>query len=79
MAGAEVAYTKTMRTVSHVNLAGDCDGPAMRAALQRFSDLPYVLSEVTGLHCVTASRHCPGVDERLLQLLYCSGNGNACL
>lgn len=46
MTGAEAAYIKVMRAVSHVNLAGDCDGPAMRSALQRFSDLPYVLSEV---------------------------------
>ena len=46
MAASEAAYMRALRTVSHVNLAGDCDGPAMRAALQRFSDLPYILSEV---------------------------------
>lgn len=54
MAQAEAAYVRVMRTASHVNLSGDCDGPAMRAAMQRFSDLPYILSEVC---CLPPARH----------------------
>ncbi|KAK9795234.1 hypothetical protein WJX73_009300 [Symbiochloris irregularis] len=48
MAKAEGAYVNVMRAVSHVNLVGDCDGSAMRAAMQRFSDLPYIISEGHG-------------------------------
>ena len=50
MQNAEGGYVKVMRAVSHVNLIGDCDGAAMRSALQRFSDMPYILSEVGPTH-----------------------------
>lgn len=43
---AEAAYTRAMNAVSRVRLVSECDGPTLRAALTRFSDVPWMVGEV---------------------------------
>lgn len=40
-AGAEAAYARTMAAVSGRQLAGECDGASLRAALDAFSQMPH--------------------------------------
>ena len=46
LSSAEAAYTRAMNAVSRVKLVGECDGPTLRAALARFSDIPWLIGEV---------------------------------
>ena len=46
-ANAEAAYTRTLTAASKVKLVGDCDGASVRGALDGFSDLPFMVGQVT--------------------------------
>lgn len=46
-ANAEAAYTRTLTAASKVKLVGDCDGASVRGALDGFSDLPFMIGQVT--------------------------------
>ena len=43
---AEAAYSRSMTAVSRIKLASEYDGPSLRTALTRFSDVPWLLGEV---------------------------------
>lgn len=47
MTSAEAAYSRAMTAVSRVKLAGELDGPSLRAALTRLSDVPWLVGEVS--------------------------------
>ena len=46
-ANAEAAYTRTLTAASRVKLVGDCDGASVRGALDGFSDLPFMVGQVS--------------------------------
>ena len=50
-ANAEAAYTRTLTAASKVKLVGDCDGASVRGALDGFSDLPFMVGQVTDQAC----------------------------
>ena len=45
-AGAEAAYTRALSAASKVRLVGGCDGASLHAALDGFSDLPFMVGQV---------------------------------
>jgi hypothetical protein len=45
-AGAEAAYVRALEAASKVPLVGHCDGASLRAALDGFSDLPFMVGQV---------------------------------
>ena len=46
-ANAEAAYMRTLTAASKVKLVGDCDGASVRGVLDGFSDLPFMVGQVT--------------------------------
>ncbi len=46
-AGAEAAYTRALSAASKVRLVGGCDGASLHAALDGFSDLPFMVGQVS--------------------------------
>ncbi|BDA42713.1 hypothetical protein COCOBI_03-6060 [Coccomyxa sp. Obi] len=44
-AGAEAAYTRALSAASKVRLVGGCDGASLHAALDGFSDLPFMVGQ----------------------------------
>lgn len=55
LASAETAYTRAMTAVSKVALVGDCDGATLRAALHGFSNLPFIVGQVSSALLVLQS------------------------
>jgi len=56
---AEATYSRAMTAVSRVKLVSEYDGPTLRTALTRFSDVPWLLGEVgllTAVSCAASSR-----------------------
>lgn len=49
MTSAEAAYSRAMTAVSRVKLTSEFDGPSLKAALHRLSDLPWLIGEVLPL------------------------------
>lgn len=58
-AGAEAAYTRALSAASKVPLVGNCDGASLRAALDGFSDLPFMVGQV-----------CDPLEQRRHMVLY---------
>lgn len=44
---AEASYTRALNAASRVKLISECDGPSLRTAALRFSDIPWLVAEVS--------------------------------